>query len=100
VAERFGVEPGGMLQLQVGDRVREAQIVGVLRSSDDVSGQALDNLLLADIATAQELLGTPGRISRVDLILPESYDTAQITTILPAGAQFPASRGTVDHPNR
>lgn len=88
LAERFGVEPGGMLQLQVGDRVREAQIVGVLRSSDDVSGQALDNLLLADIATAQELLGTPGRISRIDLILPEGYDTAQITTILPAGAQL------------
>jgi putative ABC transport system permease protein len=88
LAERFGVEPGGLLQLQVGDRVREAQIVGVLRPSDDVSGQALDNLLLADIATAQELLGTPGRISRIDLILPEGYDTAQITAILPAGAQL------------
>ena len=46
-------------------------IVGLLEPSDDLSRRALDGLLIADIATAQELLGTVGRLDRIDLIVPE-----------------------------
>ncbi|MEL6149014.1 MAG: FtsX-like permease family protein, partial [Chloroflexota bacterium] len=53
-----------------------------------VSAQALEDLLLLDISTAQAIVGEPGRISRIDLILPDDYDFAQITDILPAGAQL------------
>jgi len=42
-------------------------------------------LLLTDIATAQSLGGTSGRLSQIDLILPESFDTAKLSSILPAG---------------
>ncbi|MEL6272134.1 MAG: FtsX-like permease family protein, partial [Chloroflexota bacterium] len=38
--------------------------------------------------SAQAIVGEPGRISRIDLILPDDYDFAQITDILPAGAQL------------
>ena len=49
----------------------------MLQTSDDASAQALDNLILTDIATAQELVGKPGTISRIDLILPPGYDLTQ-----------------------
>ncbi|NDJ78204.1 MAG: FtsX-like permease family protein, partial [Chloroflexi bacterium] len=64
----------------------EVQVAGIMRSDDDSSAQAFDNLLLADIATAQELTGQPDRITRIDLILPDDYDLALIESRLPPGA--------------
>ena len=59
---------------------------GILAAADRASAQALDNLLLTDIATAQEIAGTPGRINRIDLILPPGHDTAALVASLPDGA--------------
>ncbi|NWF71154.1 MAG: ABC transporter permease [Chloroflexi bacterium] len=87
LAERFGVAPGERIQLRAGGRVVAVRVVGLLQPDDEVSAAAIDDLLLMDIASAQEILGTPGSITRIDLILPENYDVAQITALLPAGAQ-------------
>jgi putative ABC transport system permease protein len=86
LAQRFSIRAGDSLTLQVGDRQVQVRVVGLLQAADQASIQALDNLLLTDIATAQELLGLRGRISRIDLILPPEYDLTQIESILPAGA--------------
>ncbi len=86
LAERYGLRAGDTLTLQTGDRRTDLRIIGLLQPADQVSAQALDGLLLADIATAQEVTGTPGRISRIDLILPEGYDLSVIRAILPPGA--------------
>lgn len=88
LAARFGVQPGDMLTLQPDVRSVEVQVVGLLVSSDSVSEQALDDLILMDIATAQSIVGQAGRISRVDLILPPDYDTAALLAALPDGAQL------------
>lgn len=85
MAERFGIQVGDWLAVRTGDRQVEVQVVGLLRTSDTVSAQALDNLLLTDISTAQEIAGTPGRISRIDLILPQDFDISGIQGILPPG---------------
>jgi putative ABC transport system permease protein len=86
LADRYGIKTGDTLKLQTGDRPSIVRVVGLLQPSDRVSAQALDNLLLTDIATAQEIAGTPERISRIDLILPPDYDLQKIRAILPAGA--------------
>ena len=57
-------------------------------------------LLLADIATAQEITGRLGRLDRIDLILPEGDDAARqrLEAMLPAGAavvEVAARAGTV-----
>jgi putative ABC transport system permease protein len=88
MAARFGLETGDSLTLQTGDRQLQVRVVGVLQPADNVSASALDNLLLADISTAQEIVGRPGRISRIDLILPPDYDLSQIEAILPPGANL------------
>src|SRR5712692_732795 len=67
-AARFGLKPGDMLTLRVDSRQRSAVIVGLLQPPNDVSGRALEGLMLTDVATAQELFDMQGRLSRIDLI--------------------------------
>ena len=50
-----------------------------------LSRRALDTLILTDIATAQSLSGTSGKLTQIDLILPEDFDTAELSAALPAG---------------
>lgn len=82
LAERFGITAGDSFTLTSGASLR---VVGVLQPGDAVSAQALDDLLLTDVATAQEIIGQPGRLTRIDLILPADYDPAPILDLLPPG---------------
>ena len=87
LAARFDIQPRDLLTLQTRTRANvEVEVAGLLYPTDELSREALDNLLIADIATAQELTGKPGSISRIDLILPDDYDLSKITAILPPGA--------------
>ncbi|MFW5772303.1 MAG: FtsX-like permease family protein [Phototrophicaceae bacterium] len=89
MAARFGVQVGDTITLRAGSRAVEVEIIGLLQPNDRASEQALDDLVLADIATAQEIVGRPGRIDRIDLILPEADAPAllaQIEALLPDGA--------------
>jgi putative ABC transport system permease protein len=87
LADRFGIKAGDTLDLQTGDKQSVVRVVGLLQPSDNVSAQALDNLLLADISTAQEITGAQG-ISHIDLILPPGYDTKALEAMLPAGTKL------------
>jgi putative ABC transport system permease protein len=96
-AQRYGIRPGDTIALQPGGQPAQVQVVGVLLTDDETSRQALDDLILTDIATAQEIVGEPGVISRIDLILPGDYDTAQIESLLPPDAVLttPAAQNSV-----
>lgn len=81
-------QPGDMLTLRVGAEQIDARIIGILRPNDSLSQQALDNLILTDIATAQELTGQVGQITRIDLILEEDANLTDIRAQLPEGVQL------------
>lgn len=85
-ADRYGIGIGDSITLLPPERRVEAHVVGLLQPQDEATAQALDNLILMDISTAQEIVGSPGRLSRIDLILPPGFDLATLETILPAGA--------------
>ncbi|MBU0491116.1 MAG: ABC transporter permease [Chloroflexi bacterium] len=89
VADRYGLARGDRLTLDVGGFERDAYIAGVLRPTDDLSRRALDGVILADIATAQELLDRVGRLDRVDLILPDDGGASadRIRALLPTGVR-------------
>jgi putative ABC transport system permease protein len=74
LADRFEISVGDMISLAVGGRVKSAVIVGLLDPIDGLSKRALNGVLLADIATAQELSGKLGVLDKIDLILPENDD--------------------------
>jgi putative ABC transport system permease protein len=69
--QRLGVPPGGVVSLRVGAHRRTVTLIGVLVPRDELSARALASLVVTDIATAQELLGAEGRLSRIDLIVPD-----------------------------
>jgi putative ABC transport system permease protein len=91
-ARANGLVSGDTLQIRVGSRTERATIIGLLEPKDEASRRALDGLLITDIATAQEWLGSVGRLTEIDLILPEG-DAGQasadrITSILPPGVRL------------
>ncbi len=90
-AERFGLKVGDRLTLGIGTEERTVTIVGLLRPPNNVSARALEGIMLADVATAQELFGMQGRLSHIDLIATDAQARA-IATQLPGDLRLvPAS---------
>lgn len=90
MAQRYGVQAGDAIALEVGGFQRPALVAGLLQPEDSLSRRALDGVILADISTAQELSGRLGRLDRIDLILPEGDPAAlpRLEARLPAGLEL------------
>jgi len=107
-AAALGLAAGEELEAIAGGRRQRVEVVGLLTPADDLSRAALRDLAVCDIATAQELLGMRGRLSRVDLILPPDQaggaDLRQaIRELLPPDAELVRSalRGeSIEHMTR
>ncbi len=87
LAGRLKLEAGDDLEISAAGRFSSAQIVGILQSENNSSRQALDDLIISDIATAQEWTGMAGRLSRIDLILAAD-DAERIRSELPDGVSL------------
>lgn len=92
VAARFGVAPGDTVHVQVGSRRESLRVVGLLAPADEFSRQALSDLLLTDVATAQEVLGQVGWLSYIDVLAPPTEPEGQarlarIAAMLPPGVR-------------
>lgn len=92
LAAAYGLKEGGQLTLRYGPALHTVTIVGLLRPSDDVTAQGLQDMLIADVATAQELLNMRGALSNIDLIIPEGQAGAAlmsaIEAVLPQGTRL------------
>jgi putative ABC transport system permease protein len=95
-ATRLGITAadGAPRAVRIGATTVSASIVAILEPDDAASRQALDGLMLVDIATAQEWFGAPGRLTRIDLILPDDAALERVRAALPPGAglERPAQR--------
>ena len=95
VARQYGVQVGDALTVEINGQSHRMEVVGLLEPSDDLSRRALEGLLIADIATAQEVLNSVGKLSRIDLIVPADAAgeaaLARITSVLPPGAHVERS---------
>ncbi len=89
-AGRYGLQPGDRIELQVDGQTQIATIAGLLAPADDLSRRALGTILLADIATVQEITGRLGMLDQIDLVIPETAPSLvdQITALLPPGARL------------
>jgi len=89
-AQELGLQRGDSFPVQVAGAPHRLVLAGLLEAPDDVSRIGLASVLVVDISTAQELLQMTGRLSRIDLIVPEGAAGARILSeigsILPAGA--------------
>lgn len=91
VAERFNLGVGDEIDIEVNGLFKKGFVAGLIQPANDLSRRALSSLVLADIATAQELTGRLGKLDRVDLILNPSQAAAQqaaLEKILPLGVRL------------
>jgi putative ABC transport system permease protein len=88
LADELGLASGDSLTLRFGEREAAVHVVGVVPASGaDVQAEPP---IVADIATAQELLGTLGRIDRIDLELADAQARA-LAAAPPAGTVLVAA---------
>ncbi len=71
LADTYGLSTGDSISADYGGNSFSLEIVGLLAPNDDLSRRALETLFIADISTAQEVLGRIGRLDRIDLIVDE-----------------------------
>ncbi len=93
LAASLGLQVGQSFELMISGRKHRVRLAGLFEPPPQQAA-AMRDLLLTDIATAQELLGRLGKLSRIDLILPadESGTQRAIEAALPPGARLlPAS---------
>lgn len=88
-ARRLGLTVNNRFKAKFAGRSRELILAGVVEA-DIPAHAAIDGLLITDIATAQELLDFIGRLSWIDLVVPEGAPgdalRKRIVSILPPSA--------------
>jgi putative ABC transport system permease protein len=91
-AQLWGLKPGDSFEIEVAGARQRLTLAGLLQAGDELERLGLESLLVVDIATAQELSGRLGRLSRIDLVLPESAAgerlQAELRALLPPGASI------------
>lgn len=96
LATQYGLSVGDTIQLNISGQSQSGYIAGLIEPRDALSRRALQNLVLADISTVQELSGRLGILERIDLILPAGNQEAafaQLQSYLPEGAQILPAEG-------
>ena len=88
LAGELGLASGDSTTLTIGGRAAVVRVIGVMPAG--AADVAAEPPIVADIATAQELLGTLGRIDRIDLDLTEAQARA-LAAAPPAGAMLVAA---------
>jgi putative ABC transport system permease protein len=99
-ATSLGVTEGDSLEVAFEGTRFVVSILGLINSESEQSARALDNVMVVDISTAQNLLRMDGKLSRIELIVPYSDEgVALLETIggvLPEGAQIEPSASKTD----
>lgn len=94
LAGRYDLSSGSDIDLVISGHSQTVTVVGLLEPEAALVRRALENLILADIATAQELTGNLGKLSRIDMILPPDVNEdgqavlQKIELLLPNGASI------------
>jgi len=92
-AERAGLAAGDSLTVEVEGRRRRLPLVGVLEPEGALAREGMRDLLVMDIASAQELLGLSGLLTRIDVRIAgdTAASTRALRSVLPPGARLVAA---------
>ncbi|MBV9343726.1 MAG: FtsX-like permease family protein [Gammaproteobacteria bacterium] len=88
-ARELNLAPGADFELEVAGRPVRAHLLAVL---DPAQAPGLEDLLLTDIAQAQEWLQLSGRLSRIDARLGGPAAVAALRDLLPPGTRLEPTR--------
>lgn len=88
LARQYHLTASAPITIEIDGYAHAAFVAGLLKPSDGLSRQALDGMLLTDVATAQELAGKLGKLDRIDLILRDEGAVARVRAWLPQGVRL------------
>ena len=86
LAAELGVQRGDLLSAVTAEGEVTLRVAGLIEP-DPERAAAASGYVFADIATAQELLGMVGQLSRIDLIVTDAA-VAALETLLPEGTEI------------
>ncbi len=87
-AKKLGVSGGDVLSLLANGEHVLLQIVAAIPVEDEVHNNALGNVLLMDISSAQEILGKLSVLSSIELISDDESALEKIRAALPSDVQL------------
>ena len=90
-AQKLHLAINDLLAVATPDGVTQLKIIGFLEADNALAKQALANLLITDIATAQLVLHKLGQLSAIDVLLPREEDAVKLRAMLPKGLSLVAS---------
>lgn len=89
-AARLGLGIGDSVVVTVAGRQRSGFLAATLAEG---GRPGLGDVVISDIATAQEWLGWNGRLSRIDLRVEDDAEASRIAAVLPQGSQLLSAAG-------
>ena len=103
-ARELGLAPGSTFRVRAGARFAELSLAGTIEPRDPLEAGQLADLAIADVATGQELGGSPGWLDRIDVVLPGGAAGAEaerrLEAHLPPGARSSSTRTSAAGPPR
>ena len=84
LAHRLHVKAGDDVTMTAGSKRTLVHVIGTFEPTGVARAQ-LENLIVADLSTAQELTGTVGFLDRIDTELTTDEQVAAMTELLPSG---------------
>ncbi len=98
-ASSLGLAKDDQVTLSVGGKAHEAYIAGIIEG-EAAAATRLDDLMIVDIAVAQVWLDMIGRLTRIDVRLPEREDATatldRIQSFLPPGTEVLSAAGRTE----
>ena len=83
LADELGIGPGGDVAIRIATQRHTVRVLAILPPRP-----GLPNLMIVDVATAQELLDATGRLDRIDLVVPDDTALSRIAALLPPGVEI------------
>ncbi|MEE8522349.1 MAG: FtsX-like permease family protein [Thermoanaerobaculia bacterium] len=103
LAAELGLDVGDTFEVRFAGRRHRLVLIGLLEPGDDLGRSASRDLLVADVASAQEILDQVGRLSRVEVVVDGAAEEAGLRSQLPAGVELrskAARSGALDEMTR
>ena len=92
-ARSLGLAVGDRFTVRAGGRPHSLELLGLMEASGALAEAALSDLVVMDIAAAQELFDRLGRLSRVDVVAEGAGERDALAAALPPGVELrPAGR--------
>jgi putative ABC transport system permease protein len=94
-AKQFGLNIESEFELLVHGTSYPFTLIGMIKDTDTPAQRALENFIIVDIATAQEVLGMQDRLSHIDVAIPDTQKAGgmvkRLKEFLPDGLSLVSS---------